>query len=154
MKIKILCGKHRGSICEARLLSNGPLKLYPSYQVISGNLMGEIFNYTECIEISEKQKTFTEAEFNAMVKFYEEKINDLKYDLKNWKDEANDLDKQNEKLLNELENLRQEKLTQTVDTKIKNWLERGYESSEEEDRIEFAKELTAFIKQELTSSKE
>lgn len=41
-----------------------------------------------------------------------------------------------------------------VSNRIGEWLDKPYEGSEEEDRIEFAKELTAFIKQELTSSKE
>lgn len=36
-----------------------------------------------------------------------------------------------------------------VSNRIGEWLDKPYEGSEEEDRIEFAKELTAFIKQEL-----
>ncbi|ARK32165.1 hypothetical protein [Halalkalibacter krulwichiae] len=55
MKIKMLKGKAKGEIFEARPLRKSVLDPRPSFQILEGCFMGEIVPYEYCIEIEEKE---------------------------------------------------------------------------------------------------
>lgn len=97
MKIKIIRGKYKGTVHEARKVP----KLTPflsDYQIIEGELQGVLIDYMDCIVVDEG-KTYTEAQYSEQVK----KVTKLEEDRTQLLKEINVLKADKELLLETIE---------------------------------------------------